>query len=76
MRGLRSRTSIDDEADVADLKVVEELGETTLVPQVAASPRTHTCTVIKTSPGIPDPAKIVEVDGFGRDPKTTQHDSV
>jgi hypothetical protein len=26
------------------------------------------------TPGIPDPARIVEVDGFGRDPKTPQHD--
>jgi hypothetical protein len=32
MRGLRPRTGIDDEADVADLKVVKDLGATTPVP--------------------------------------------
>jgi hypothetical protein len=65
-----------DEADVDDLKVVEELGATTLVPQVAAPPCTCTRTVIKTIPGIPDPAKIMEVDGFGQDSETPQHDDM
>jgi hypothetical protein len=32
--------------------------------------------VIKTIPRIPDPAEIVEVDGFGQDMKTPQHDGV
>jgi hypothetical protein len=63
-------------ADVADLKVVVELGATTPVPQVAALPRTHTCTVIKMTPGIPDPAEIAEVDGYKQDPETPQHDGV
>jgi hypothetical protein len=27
------------------------------------------------TPGIPVPAKIVEVDGVGQDPKNPQHDS-
>jgi hypothetical protein len=29
--------------------------------------------VITMTPEIPDPTEIVEVDGFGRDPKTPQH---
>jgi hypothetical protein len=28
------------------------------------------------TPRIPDPTEIAEVDGFGRDPKTPQHDGV
>jgi hypothetical protein len=32
--GLRPHTGVDDEADVADLKVVEELDAMTLAPQV------------------------------------------
>jgi hypothetical protein len=52
----------------------DKIGITNPVPQVAAPPRTHTRMVIKTSPGIPDPAKIAEVDGFRRDPETPQHD--
>jgi hypothetical protein len=71
VQGLHSRTSI------ADLKVTKkELGAVTLVPQVAAPPRTHTRTVIKTTPKIFDPAKMAEVDGFGPDPETPQHDGV
>jgi hypothetical protein len=76
MRGLRSRTSVDDEADVADLKVVEELGATTPVPQLAAPPRTHTRTVIMMSSRIPDPAKIAEVDGFRPILETPHNDGV
>jgi hypothetical protein len=34
MQGLLPRIGVDDEADVADLKVVEELGATTPAPQV------------------------------------------
>jgi hypothetical protein len=34
MRGLRPRTGVDDEANVADLKVIEELGAMTRAPQV------------------------------------------
>jgi hypothetical protein len=70
MQELCSRTSIDDGADVAGLKVVEELGEMTLVPQVVAPPCTHTRTVIRMTLGIPNLANIVEVDGFRRDPET------
>jgi hypothetical protein len=32
MRGLRPRTGVDDEVDVADLKVVKDLGATTPAP--------------------------------------------
>jgi hypothetical protein len=32
MRGLRPRTCVDDEADIADLKVVVELGAITPTP--------------------------------------------
>jgi hypothetical protein len=76
MRGLRSCTSVDDEVDVADLKVIEELGATTLVPQAGKPPCTHTRRMIKMTPEIPDPAEIAEVDAFGRDPETPQHDGM
>jgi hypothetical protein len=59
-RGLRSRISVDDEANVADLKVVEELGATTPAPQLAEPPPTHTRTVIMMTSQIPNLAKIVE----------------
>jgi hypothetical protein len=75
-RGLCSRTSIDDEIDAANLKVVKELGAMNPVPQLVAHPRTHTCTVITTTPRIPDPAKIAEVDGFDLIMETPQHDSM
>jgi hypothetical protein len=58
--------SIDDEADVADLKVAEELGTMTPVPQMAAPPHTRTSAMNKTNPRIPDLAEIAEVDGFER----------
>jgi hypothetical protein len=75
-RGLHSRTSVDDETDVANLKVVEELGATTLVPQLVAPPRTHTRTMITMTPGIPNLAEIAEVDCFGLIPETPKHDGV
>jgi hypothetical protein len=44
----------------------------------AASPRTCTCTVITMTPGIPDPAKIMEVHYFGQGSRnsTTQWHAV
>jgi hypothetical protein len=75
-RELRFRTSVVDEANVANLKVNEELGAMTRVQHVVAPPRTRTHTVIKTTPRIPDPAEIAEVDGFGRDPETPQHEGM
>jgi hypothetical protein len=44
MRELRSRLSVDDEADVADLKFIEELGATTSAPQLVAPPFTDSHT--------------------------------
>jgi hypothetical protein len=73
---LCSRICVVDEDDVADLKVIEELGATTPVPQVAAPPRTRTRMVIKTNLGIPNSSKISEIDGFRPDPKTPQLDGV
>jgi hypothetical protein len=65
MRELRSRLSVDDEADVADLKFIEELGAMTSAPQLVAPPCTRTRMVVTMTSGIPDLAEIAEVDGFG-----------
>jgi hypothetical protein len=47
-----------------------------LVGHQAAPSHTHTCTVITMTLRIPDPIRITEVDSFGQDPETPQHDGV
>jgi hypothetical protein len=65
MRGLCSHTSVDDEDDVADLKVDGDLGATT---PVSHEWHLHVLArmAIMMTPKIPDRTKIAEVDGVGQ----------
>jgi hypothetical protein len=72
---------MDDEADVADLKVVYILmlwqhRRNDLVPQRAAPCSTRTYTVNDDDLQICDPAEFAEVDRFRSDPEFPQYDSV
>jgi hypothetical protein len=81
MRGLCSPTSVDDEADKADLKVVKNLmlrqhRRNYLVTQVVAPHSTRTHTVNDDDLQISDLVEIAEVDHFGSDPEFPHHDGM
>jgi hypothetical protein len=74
-RGLRPRTSIVDEDDVADLKVVKILEQRQRYRTSGTSAYSHTYGDHDDSRN-PVSSRDAEVDGFVRDPETPQHDGV
>jgi hypothetical protein len=75
MQGLRSHTSVDDEDDIADLKVMKILEQRLWHHTSGSSAYSHMYGD-HDDLRIPNPARIAEVDGIGWNLETLQHDGV